>query len=211
MKKELLWAACVSAALGMGVLMLTGGSEPEGLPWTPLNEKLETALAAQEGTLEQHEEGKTAKAAGTVKEKSKADKAKESKQPSGQNQAAEAASGATQETSNSCGEALKRTGSTGETGQTSADYREVESVGIPPQAPASQTSTESQSVEVGKVHLNTADATQLMELPGIGQKKAQAILDYRAKNGPFREVADLVKVKGIGPKMLEKMLPDLAL
>jgi competence protein ComEA len=48
---------------------------------------------------------------------------------------------------------------------------------------------------------------ELKSLPGVGDKTAQAILDYRAANGPFRDVKDLLKVKGIGPKKLEKMAP----
>jgi len=41
----------------------------------------------------------------------------------------------------------------------------------------------------------------------VGDKTAQAIIDYRTANGPFRDVKDLMKVKGIGPKKLEKMAP----
>lgn len=57
----------------------------------------------------------------------------------------------------------------------------------------------------GRVNVNTADAAALMDLPGIGEKKAQAIIDYRSSKGAFRSLADLGKVKGIGPKMLEKL------
>lgn len=59
----------------------------------------------------------------------------------------------------------------------------------------------------GMVNVNTADAAGLMNLPGIGAKKAQAIIDYRNSHGPFRTHSDLVKVKGIGPKILEKLKP----
>jgi len=57
----------------------------------------------------------------------------------------------------------------------------------------------------GPVNLNSADATTLAkELDGIGPAKAQAIVEYRQKNGPFRSPEDLLKVDGIGEKVLEQ-------
>ena len=57
----------------------------------------------------------------------------------------------------------------------------------------------------GPVNLNSADAKTLAkELDGIGPAKAQAIVEYRQKNGPFRAAEDLLKVEGIGPKVLEQ-------
>jgi competence protein ComEA len=56
----------------------------------------------------------------------------------------------------------------------------------------------------GPVNLNTADASTLAkELDGIGKAKAQAIVEYRQKNGPFRSPEDLLKVEGIGQKVLD--------
>ncbi len=56
----------------------------------------------------------------------------------------------------------------------------------------------------GPVNVNTADvATIAKELDGIGRAKAQAIVDYRQKNGPFRAPEDLLKVEGIGQKVLD--------
>lgn len=52
------------------------------------------------------------------------------------------------------------------------------------------------------VNINQADAQQLASLPGIGETIAQAIVEYRDKNGPFRKVEDLMEVKGIGEKKL---------
>ena len=54
----------------------------------------------------------------------------------------------------------------------------------------------------GPVHVNTADATELERLPGVGPSLAQQIIDYRTKNGPFKSMADLDKVSGIGPAKL---------
>ena len=50
----------------------------------------------------------------------------------------------------------------------------------------------------GRLELNRATLEDLMKLPGIGQVRAQRILDYRAANGPFRQASDLMKVSGIG-------------
>jgi competence protein ComEA len=60
------------------------------------------------------------------------------------------------------------------------------------------------------VDLNTASKDDLIALSGIGPAKAQAILDYRKANGPFKAVDDLKNVKGIGAKRLEKLRSDLS-
>ena len=57
----------------------------------------------------------------------------------------------------------------------------------------------------GPVNINTADAKAIArELTGIGLVRAQAIVDYRLKNGPFRTADDLAKVKGIGKRVVEQ-------
>lgn len=63
----------------------------------------------------------------------------------------------------------------------------------------------------GKVRLNSASLQALMSLPGIGPSKAQAIVDYRAKNGGFKKPDELMKVKGIGPKTYERLQAMIAL
>jgi competence protein ComEA len=55
----------------------------------------------------------------------------------------------------------------------------------------------------GAVDINSADAKTLQTLDGVGPSKAQAIIEYRQANGPFKSAADLGKVKGIGDKTLE--------
>lgn len=63
----------------------------------------------------------------------------------------------------------------------------------------------------GKLNLNTADATDLESLPGIGAVLAQRILDYRSQNGSFVEFQDLLNVPGLGQKTLDELLPYLYL
>lgn len=65
------------------------------------------------------------------------------------------------------------------------------------------------AMAVEPIDINSADATQLEKINGIGPAKAQAIVDYRAKHGPFQQVDDLEKVAGIGPKMLEKIRAEV--
>ena len=55
------------------------------------------------------------------------------------------------------------------------------------------------------VNINTAAVAQLVELPGVGKATAERIIAYRTEHGPLQSVDDLVKVKGIGQKTLEKM------
>lgn len=56
-----------------------------------------------------------------------------------------------------------------------------------------------------QININTADALTIAEnLNGIGEKKAQAIIEYRDQHGQFKNADDLVKVKGIGFKLLER-------
>ncbi len=64
----------------------------------------------------------------------------------------------------------------------------------------------------GPVDINKADAkTIAKELDGIGLSRAQAIVDYRQKNGAFKSVEELRKVKGIGAKTLEQNRSNIRL
>lgn len=66
------------------------------------------------------------------------------------------------------------------------------------------------NVQAEPVNINTADIKSLAEnIKGVGEKKAQAIIKYRKTHGAFKRVDDLVKVKGIGAKLLEKNRADL--
>jgi competence ComEA-like helix-hairpin-helix protein len=61
----------------------------------------------------------------------------------------------------------------------------------------------------GKLNLNTANEEQLQLLPTVGPSKAERIVAWRAKNGGFKRVADLRRVKGFGYKTFKKLEPYL--
>jgi competence protein ComEA len=61
------------------------------------------------------------------------------------------------------------------------------------------------AVAGGLVNVNSAIATELEELPGIGEVIAQRIIDYRTENGPFATVDELLDVSGIGDAILESI------
>lgn len=61
------------------------------------------------------------------------------------------------------------------------------------------------SVDTQKININTASATTLMTLPGVGRQKAEAIVDYRNSNGLFSDIEDIMKVNGIKEGVFEKI------
>ena len=54
-----------------------------------------------------------------------------------------------------------------------------------------------------KININTAPAEELIQLKGVGPKKAAVIVEFRKANGPFRTPEDFIRVPGIGPKTYE--------
>lgn len=62
-----------------------------------------------------------------------------------------------------------------------------------------------EQVITSMININTAGVDELTKLNGIGQSKAEAIIDYRTKNGPFKYIEELMKVSGIGEKTFEKL------
>lgn len=65
--------------------------------------------------------------------------------------------------------------------------------------------------DMKRVNINTADLQELTQLSGIGEKKAQAIIDFRDENGSFQALEDLKKVKGIGEKTFETLKESITI
>ena len=65
-------------------------------------------------------------------------------------------------------------------------------------------------VAIAAVNINTATKEELTTLKGIGDKRAQDIIDYRTKNGPFKTIDDLEKVPGIGPGTMKQIRSQLS-
>jgi competence protein ComEA len=70
-------------------------------------------------------------------------------------------------------------------------------------------SSDGSATSSAPVDLNTATATQLDTLPGVGPATAAAIVNYRRQHGPFRQIADLAEVTGIGPAKLAQIRPHV--
>lgn len=88
----------------------------------------------------------------------------------------------------------------------SPKYNAVEAVIIT----TTKTYTQETTVSADKININTATANELSRLDGIGGKKAQAIIEYREKNGKFRAVEELTNVDGISTSILEKNIERIA-
>ena len=55
-----------------------------------------------------------------------------------------------------------------------------------------------------RININLAEAWLLEALPGIGPARAQAIIDFRSQNGPFRQILEIINVEGIGMATYEQ-------
>lgn len=76
---------------------------------------------------------------------------------------------------------------------------------------SSPSASQATSAAEGPVYLNVATVQDLQRLPGIGPRKAEAIVEERARVGRFRGIEGLLKVKGIGRGTLKRLRPRLAL
>ena len=60
-------------------------------------------------------------------------------------------------------------------------------------------------IGLDKVNINTADKEALSSFPGVGPVIAGRIIEYREKNGPFKNIEEITKIKGIGEKTFQKI------
>jgi competence protein ComEA len=74
-------------------------------------------------------------------------------------------------------------------------------------ATATQQAPSASTASKPAINLNAATVDQLEELPGIGRKTAERIIEYRTKSGGFKRIEDLMNVKGIGEKSFLKLKP----
>lgn len=206
----------VCAVLGSGAILLSGVHTSSGMEqWQPLNGRVESVLNEKAGGSAVDDKQKQ-------EQGSKQDANPASKQdavPSGSAQANENRNTADQARSSgdelAAGQAAN--GSTHSDAGLAANAASGPAGTSSEQPPAggSADAVSGSQTDAGaqgkKVNVNTAGLTELTDLPGIGEAKAKAILEYRNQHGPFKSVADLDKVKGIGPKMLEKMKPYIQL
>ncbi len=68
-----------------------------------------------------------------------------------------------------------------------------------------ETESETSNIDSGKININTATLSMLIELPGIGETKAAAIIEYRDTYGSFFSISEITNVSGIGDKTYEKI------
>jgi len=84
----------------------------------------------------------------------------------------------------------------------------AQSPSTPPSTPPARAAVKPAAVAT-VVNINTASASDIEGLPGIGAKTAARIVEYRQKNGPFKKIEELMNVRGIGEKNFLKLKPQL--
>ena len=63
--------------------------------------------------------------------------------------------------------------------------------------------------ESQKININTADMENLMQIPGVGEAKAQSIIEYRTEKGPFRKIEDIQNIPGIKEGVFQKIKDEI--
>lgn len=83
--------------------------------------------------------------------------------------------------------------------------RDGQKIEVPSRERAEELAREAEQQEGGLVNLNTATAEQLMSLTGVGQSKAEDILNYREEHGGFQTIEELMQIPGIKERVFEKI------
>ncbi|CCI70258.1 ComEA family DNA-binding protein [Paenibacillus polymyxa] len=215
MKRVWTGTAITLAVIGSGLILFAGGqrSEPQE-EWSLLNHKVEHALAIESESIESQRSSEYTQGKHAVKE------ASDQTERRANVEAVDNVKHNTKQSSTGLSAAMSENSMVGNSSTVKqsdvADSRSDTAVASSDAATTSRTNTVNDSVIPSvsgekKVNINTATAAELMELPGVGAKKAEAILNYRNQHGLFKRVNDLDRVKGIGAKMLAKMKPYVSL
>ncbi|WP_214630037.1 ComEA family DNA-binding protein [Paenibacillus agaridevorans] len=188
-------AACLLGAGLLSAAALLGESSRAEEKWIPMNEMMESSLS---GMGDEHGAGVTAN-----NEKNPAEQGgKDGDAVSGGSNGIAEAPGAEKKGNDNNGDSVSEAEGAADTGGSSSEASAGEVKSGVGGATNAGTLGQSAFASDGRLDINRADAGQLDGLKGIGPSKAQAIVDDREQNGPFRSVDDLLRVKGIGEKLL---------
>ena len=94
-------------------------------------------------------------------------------------------------------------------GWEAAEYPAEVSQSAEDPAEVSQSAEEARGAKASKVNINSASVTELMQLKGIGEKKARAVVEYRESHGAFSSIEDIMKVPGIKKGVFSKIEEDI--
>lgn len=184
-RAALLAGAAAAGLLAWGWLRPADGSVPG---WEPVNAQVAAAVADAE-----MENGKAERAGGKIGSAHAATTSAATARPAGTEGAAEPTAGGSKTNDGQAGLADHVAGETTIAGAGSNAAEEARQ----PAADAAD----------GRLDINRASAAELDALPGIGPAKAEAIVQYREAHGRFGSPEALTDVKGIGDKLLGKLLP----
>jgi competence protein ComEA len=192
-ERSIRWLGAVLGGLGIvliGYALWAGKAESgmDSAEWTPLNEAVAEALAAGDPPLAEAEASAVTKGEDGNTEGN----------PSDKEGAVEAAAAAETGGSESVESAAESTPAA-EPVESAAESTPAAASGDPPADAGVRAEPD------GRINLNTATADELVQLPGIGESKARAIVEYRERHGRFKNPEELMQVKGIGAKTYENL------